>query len=57
MVMWVTPVFYLWLLPTRAELEHKLKAEETDYVEMEETADTSTGKRKASDESMSVDQY
>jgi hypothetical protein len=26
--MWITPIFYLWLLPTRAELEIKLKKEE-----------------------------
>lgn len=57
-VMWVTPVFYMWLLPTKAQLELKAKSEELESVEMASPQTTNADDKKRlnlSETSNSVD--
>jgi len=59
-VMWVTPVFYMWLLPTKTQLELKAKSEELESVEMASPQTTNVDDKKRlnlSETSNSVDQY
>ena len=58
-VMWVTPALYMWLLPTKAQLESKAK-EELESVEMASPQITNADDKKRlnlSETSNSVDQY